>query len=58
VVRALRTDGIAQETLSHLVGIERCQVDKIERIERIEQMPTVVLVLRVARGAWAAAPSN
>ncbi|WPH16295.1 helix-turn-helix domain-containing protein [Variovorax paradoxus] len=47
VVRALRTeDGIAQETLAHLAGIERSHMGKIERGEH---MPTLVLVLRIAR---------
>ena len=47
VVRALRTEeGIAQETLAHLAGIERSHMGKIERGEH---MPTLVLVLRIAR---------
>ena len=47
VVRALRTeDGIAQETLAHLAGIERSHMGKIERGEH---MPTLVLVLKIAR---------
>lgn len=46
-VRALRTeDGIAQETLAHLAGIERSHMGKIERGEH---MPTLVLVLKIAR---------
>ena len=47
VVRALRTEeGIAQETLAHLAGIERSHMGKIERGEH---MPTLVLVLKIAR---------
>ncbi|QFZ85027.1 helix-turn-helix domain-containing protein [Variovorax paradoxus] len=47
VVRALRTeDGIAQEMLAHLAGIERSHMGKIERGEH---MPTLVLVLKIAR---------
>ncbi|WPG36270.1 helix-turn-helix transcriptional regulator [Variovorax sp. EBFNA2] len=47
VVRALRTeDGIAQEMLAHLAGIERSHIGKIERGEH---MPTLVLVLKIAR---------
>ncbi|MNV55460.1 anaerobic benzoate catabolism transcriptional regulator [compost metagenome] len=47
VVRALRTeDGVAQETLAHLAGIERSHMGKIERGEH---MPTLVLVLKIAR---------
>ena len=46
-VRAARTeDGIAQETLAHLAGIERSHMGKIERGEH---MPTLVLVLKIAR---------
>lgn len=47
VVRALRTeDGVAQETLAHLAGIERSHMGKIERGEH---MPTLVLILKIAR---------
>ena len=46
-VRALRTeDGIAQETLAHLAGIERSHMGKIERGEH---MPTLALVFKIAR---------
>lgn len=46
-VRALRTeDGIAQETLAHLAGIERSHMGKIERGEH---MPTLALILKIAR---------
>jgi len=46
-VRALRTeDGIAQETLAHMAGIERSHMGKIERGEH---MPTLALVLKIAR---------
>ena len=46
-VRAARTeDGIAQEMLAHLAGIERSHMGKIERGEH---MPTLVLVLKIAR---------
>lgn len=46
-VRAVRTeDGIAQETLAHLAGIERSHMGKIERGEH---MPTLALVLKIAR---------
>ncbi|RDD95232.1 XRE family transcriptional regulator [Acidovorax sp. BoFeN1] len=46
-VRALRTeDGVAQETLAHLAGIERSHMGKIERGEH---MPTLVLILKIAR---------
>lgn len=46
-VRAARTeDGIAQETLAHLAGIERSHMGKIERGEH---MPTLALVLKIAR---------
>ena len=46
-VRAARTeDGIAQETLAHLAGIERSHMGKIERGEH---MPTLILVLKIAR---------
>lgn len=45
-VRAIRIeDGIAQETLAHLAGIERSHMGKIERGEH---MPTLALILRIA----------
>ena len=46
-VRALRTaDGIAQETLAHLAGVERSHMGKIERGEH---MPTLAMILKIAR---------
>jgi transcriptional regulator with XRE-family HTH domain len=46
-VRAARIeDGLAQEALAHLAGIERSHMGKIERGEH---MPTLVLVLKIAR---------
>jgi len=46
-VRAVRVeDGIAQEALAHLAGIERSHMGKIERGEH---MPTLALVLKIAR---------
>ena len=46
-VRAARTeDGIAQEALANMAGIERSHMGKIERGEH---MPTLVLILRIAR---------
>ena len=46
-VRALRTaDGIAQESLAHLAGIERSHMGKIERGEH---MPTLAMILKIAR---------
>ena len=46
-VRAARTeDGIAQETLAHMAGIERSHMGKIERGEH---MPTLALILKIAR---------
>lgn len=46
-VRALRIeDGIAQETLAHLAGIERSHMGKIERGEHI---PTLAAVFKIAR---------
>ena len=45
--RHLRTlDGIAQETLAHLAGVERSHMGKIERGEH---MPTLALILKIAR---------
>lgn len=47
-VREERThQGIAQETLAHLSGIERSHMGKIERGEH---MPTLSLILKIARG--------
>ena len=46
-VRALRTEqGVAQETLANLAGIERSHMGKIERGEH---MPTLALILKIAR---------
>lgn len=46
-VREVRTDqGIAQETLAHIAGIERSHMGKIERGEH---MPTLALILKIAR---------
>lgn len=46
-VRAARVEeGIAQEALAHLAGIERSHLGKIERGEH---MPTLALVLKIAR---------
>jgi transcriptional regulator with XRE-family HTH domain len=46
-VRAARTEqGVAQETLAHVAGIERSHMGKIERGEH---MPTLVLILKIAR---------
>ncbi|WP_047783098.1 helix-turn-helix domain-containing protein [Variovorax paradoxus] len=46
-VREERTNqGIAQETLAHLAGIERSHMGKIERGEHI---PTLPLILKIAR---------
>ena len=46
-VRAIRTEeGIAQETLAHMAGIERSHMGKIERGEH---MPTLALILKIAR---------
>ena len=42
-----RTDqGVAQETLAHLAGIERSHMGKIERGEHISTLP---LILKIAR---------
>jgi transcriptional regulator with XRE-family HTH domain len=46
VVAARTDDGISQETLAHLAGIERSHMGKIERGEHA---PTLVLVFRIAR---------
>jgi transcriptional regulator with XRE-family HTH domain len=46
-VREERTSqGIAQETLAHLAGIERSHMGKIERGEHV---PTLPLILKIAR---------
>ncbi len=46
-VRAARTEqGVAQETLAHLAGIERSHMGKIERGEH---MPTLAIILKIAR---------
>lgn len=46
-VRAIRMEeGIAQETLAHLAGIERSHMGKIERGEH---MPTLAVILKIAR---------
>jgi len=45
-VRTARTEqGIAQEQLAHLAGIERSHMGKIERGEH---MPTLSLILKIA----------
>ena len=45
-VRAIRTEeGIAQETLAHLAGIERSHMGKIERGEH---MPTLAIIFKIA----------
>ena len=45
-VRELRTaDGIAQETLAHIAGIERSHMGKIERGQH---MPTLALIFKIA----------
>ena len=46
-VRAARTEqGVAQETLAYLAGIERSHMGKIERREH---MPTLAIILKIAR---------
>ena len=46
-VRAARTeDGIAQEALANMAGVERSHMGKIERGEH---MPTLVMILKIAR---------
>jgi len=46
-VREVRADqGIAQETLAHIAGIERSHMGKIERGEHT---PTLPMILRIAR---------
>lgn len=45
-VRALRLEeGVAQETLAHLAGVERSHMGKIERGEH---MPTLAMILKIA----------
>jgi len=45
-VRAARTeDGIAQETLAHMAGVERSHLGKIERGEH---MPTLAMILKIS----------
>jgi XRE family transcriptional regulator, regulator of sulfur utilization len=47
VVRAARTEeGVAQETLAHLAGIERSHMGKIERGEH---MPTLAIIFKIAK---------
>jgi XRE family transcriptional regulator, regulator of sulfur utilization len=46
VVAARTEDGIAQEALAHMAGIERSHMGKIERGEHA---PTLVLILRIAK---------
>lgn len=46
-VRAARTeDGVAQEALAHMAGVERSHMGKIERGEH---MPTLSMILKIAR---------
>jgi transcriptional regulator, XRE family len=46
-VREERTNqGIAQETLAHMAGIERSHMGKIKRGEHV---PTLPLILKIAR---------
>lgn len=46
-VRRMRTeDGVAQEALAHLAGIERSHMGKIERGEH---MPTLAMILKISR---------
>ena len=46
-VRALRTEnGVAQEALAYLAGIERSHMGKVERGEH---MPTLALILKISR---------
>ncbi len=54
-VREARTaQGVAQETLAGLAGIERSHMGKIERGEH---MPTLVLILRIAKALGCSAAS-
>jgi transcriptional regulator with XRE-family HTH domain len=39
-------DGFAQETLTHIAGVERSHMGKIERGEH---MPTLVVILKIAK---------
>lgn len=46
-MRAIRSEqGVAQETLAHLGGVERSHMGKVERGER---MPTLALILKISR---------
>ena len=46
-VRSARTeDGVSQEDLAHLAGVERSHMGKIERGEH---MPTLAMILKIAR---------
>ena len=40
------SQGIAQETLAHMAGIERSHMGKIERGEH---MPTLAIIFKIAR---------
>ena len=52
-VRAIRTDeGIAQETLAHLAGIERSHMGKIERGEHLPTLSVVYLGTCISLGAY------
>lgn len=54
-MREERTNqGIAQETLAHMAGIERSHMGKIERGEH---MPTLALILRIAKALGCTATS-
>ncbi|MBL0726133.1 helix-turn-helix transcriptional regulator [Piscinibacter sp. HJYY11] len=47
VVRAARTEeGVAQETLAHMAGVERSHMGKIERGEH---MPTLAMIIKIAQ---------
>ncbi|MBX3621277.1 MAG: helix-turn-helix transcriptional regulator [Rhizobacter sp.] len=47
VVRTARTeDGIAQETLAHMAGVERSHMGKIERGEH---MPTLAMIFKISK---------
>jgi len=53
-VREERTNqGIAQETLAHMAGIERSHMGKIERGEHV---PTLPLILKIAAALECGAP--
>ncbi len=46
-VRASRTEqGVAQETLANLAGVERSHMGKIERGEH---MPTLAIIFKIAK---------